>query len=73
MHSVKNLTRLLEKTDDELIRKYGEQKTVVVMSVRNLEKSCTVFVWKAVYISRAVQKMCSRETFELEYFNKDLR
>lgn len=68
------MKRLQEKTNVELMRKYGAQHEVVGKSPEKLVKSvCTHFVGIVMCFCRAFSKWCSREISGVEYFGEDLR
>lgn len=72
--SSENKMRLLEKTNEGLLRRYGDQKKAVGSSVRKLVNGlATPFVGIAMRISQAVSKCCFRKISELYFFGKHMR
>lgn len=66
--------RLLKETNEEPIRNYGEQKTMVGKSVEKLmQRVATRFVGNVICISSAILKCCLRKKSELKYFSDQLR
>lgn len=73
MCSLRIENRILQKTSDEHIRKYGEQKKVVERSVGKLVKSIeTRFSGVGMCISRAIQSWYSQIVAYFKKYNADM-
>lgn len=72
LSSVESEKRLLVETNEELMRKYHAQSTVVSKSVvRVLKRICTISVGMAMCIRKAIPKSFLKKT-ELDYSSKNL-
>lgn len=62
-----------EKSDEDLMREYGEQETVIERSVGTLLKAvATCLVRMKMYVCRANHNCCLGELSKLDYFSKHL-
>lgn len=65
---------LLENSKRELMRRYGEQNTVIPSNVgKQVNSVATRLLGMLICISSAIPKWCLWDISELNYFRKDLR